>query len=268
MNGRVFREALRQAGQTTGILAAGAGLFTYLVLFSSKSFLSEGSGFSGFFSNPPKAIQAFLGGSVNLLTPPGWVAAALTHPVMYALMTAAGVGIAAGSVATEVERGTIDLVLGRPVGRGPYLVAKAAAAVAAVTVVEAGALVGALVARATIDPLGRVRTARILGAFASSRLLFAAIALVAVMVSSRSSLRGRALGLAVGFVVGSFFLNFIALLVNGLAGLRYVSVFHYYPPTRILSGTVPGGDLAVLAAVGVAALGAALWWFARRDLTR
>ncbi len=268
MNGRVFRETVRQSGRTVAILSAGAGLFTYLVLFSSKSFLSEGSGFSGFFSDPPKAIQAFLGGSVNLLEPSGWVAAALTHPIMYALLTSAGVGIAAGSVATEVERGTIDLVLGRPVGRRPYLLAKAAAAVAAVTLVEAGALAGTLAARLTIDRLDEVGAVKIVGAFVSSWLLFTAIALVAVLVSARSSLRGRALGLAVGFVVGSFFLNFIALLVNGLAPLRFASVFHYYAPTRILSGTVPGMDLAVLAAVGVAALGVATWWFGRRDLSR
>ena len=266
MNGSVYRQTLRQAARTLVILPAGSALFLYLVLLSSSSFLS-GRVPAGFIAHPPKAVSAFLGGAANLLEPSGWLAAALTHPVTIALLVAAGVGVAAGAVATEVERGTIDLVLGRPVGRVPYLSAKAAAALTGVTAVAVGALAGALVARATISRMDEIAVGRILLALGSSWLLFGAFAAVALLISAQTSLRGRALGLSVAVVVGSFTLNFLALLVDGLSGLRYLSLFHYSQPGAILEGHASAGNLAVLAAVGIAAAGVATWRFVRRDLT-
>jgi beta-exotoxin I transport system permease protein len=68
-------------------------------------------------------------------------------------------------------------------------------------------------------------------------------------------------------VVGSFFLNFIALLIEGISGLRYLSPFHYFRPGDVLSGGSSGVDVAVPAAVALVALGAALRVFVRPDLT-
>lgn len=267
MSGPVFRQALRQASHTIVVLSAAAAAFYYLILVASRSFLS-GSTSIGFFKNPPKAIEAFLGGAANFLEPSGWVAAGMTHPVTYALLTAAAMVVAVNSVATEVERGTIDLVLSRPVGRNRYLLGRAAASVVAVTAVEVAGLVGVLVARATISVMHDLDLAGILWAFLQSWLLFVALSMVGLLASSRSSLRGRALGVAVGAVVGSFFLNFLALLIDGLSGLRYLSPFHYFRPGEVLEGTRDPADYLVLAAAALAALGAALRSFSRRDLAR
>jgi len=266
VNGWVLRQTLRQSARTLLILPVGAALFMYLVLLSSSSFLS-GKVPAGFFEHQPTAVEAFLGGAANLLEPSGWLAAGMTHPITIALLVAAGVGIAAGAVATELERGAIDLVLGRPVGRVSYLTAKAAAALAALTLVEVGGIAGAVVARATISRIDEIPPGPILLAFCSSWLLFGALAMVALLTSAQTSLRGRALGLSVGVVVGSFTLNFLALLVDGLSGLRYLSVFHYFRAGEILEGHAGGWNLAVLAAVGIAAAVVATWRFTRRDLT-
>ncbi len=268
MNLVVFRQSLRQAARTMAVLTAAAGLFSYLVLLSSSSFLKREGGFAGFFANPPRAISAFLGGSADLLHPTGWVAAGMTHPITLALLTAAAFNVAAGSVATEIERGTIDLVLSRPVGRVRFLTAKAVAALAMVTAVELGGLVGVLVAKATISRIGSVGLGVTVRAFAGSWVLFAAFAMIAVLASARSSLRGHALGVSVGIVVGTFFVNFIALLIDGLYGIRFASPFHYFRPGDVLTGGAVAADVGVLAALAVAAGAAGLWWFSRRDLTR
>jgi ABC-2 type transport system permease protein len=91
--------------------------------------------------------------------------------------------------------------------------------------------------------------------------------MVGVLASARSSLRSHALGAAVGAVVGWFFLNFIALLIDGLSGLRYLSPFHYFRPGEVLSGESPMVDVVVLAGLGLVALAAAIWSFRRRDLS-
>jgi ABC-2 type transport system permease protein len=266
VNGAVFRQALQQARRTVVILSASAGAFHFLVLLASSSFLKSTANIP-FLKNPPKAFSAFLGGSADFFHPSGWVAAGMTHPVTLALMTGSAMTVAAGAVAVEIERGTIDLVLVRPVRRESFLLAKAAASVVSVTLAEAGGFIGVLVARATIGSMRDLAVSKVTVAFANSWALFVALAMVAVLISAATSLRSRATGVAVGFVVGAFFINFIALLIDGVSAMRYASPFHYFRPGDVLTGSGAGGDVAVLAALAVVALVAALQVFGSRDLT-
>jgi ABC-2 type transport system permease protein len=268
LNATVTRESLRQSRKAIGVLALACGAFYYLVLLASSSFLSSGTGGLGsFFANPPKSVTAFLGGTANFFEPEGWLSAAMSHPITIALLTAAGMIVAVSAVATEVERGTIDLALSRPVGRTPYLLGKAVAALVSVTVVEAGGFVGALIARATIDPMSSLPLGGMAVAFLGSWALFCAFAMIALLVSAGSGLRSRANGIAVGIVVGSFFANFIALLIDGAAALRYASPFHYFDPSSLVK-LESIGWLGVLGGVAAAGLTGAVVLFARRDLTR
>jgi ABC-2 type transport system permease protein len=138
----------------------------------------------------------------------------------------------------------------------------------AVTAAEAGGVAGVLIARQTISGVRALSIESVLRTFAASWLLFVGIAMVGMLVSARSSLRGRAIGVSVGLVVAWFFTNFIALLIDGISGLRYTSPFHYFQPADLLAGNAPGWDLLVLAAVPAVALLAAAVGFTRRDLTR
>lgn len=272
MSGPVFRQALRQVVRPSIIVSLATGAFFYLILLSSSSFVTDiatdPSQAPGFFREPPKAIEAFLGGSADFFSPEGWLAAGMLHPVVLALQTAGALMVAGGAVAAELERGSLELVLSRPVGRGSFLRAKAAAALATVTSVHLGALGGAFLARAFVEGVDGIPVARILLVLAASWLLFAAFAMIAMLISARSSLRGRAVGATVGIVVASFFLNFMALLFDEIRGLRFASPFHYFRPADLLSGEPFAGDLAVLAAVAVGCALLAGRRFARRDLTR
>lgn len=265
--GRVFGHALRVVRRSAVVLPVASGLFYYLVLFSSSSFVAESRNVP-FLRRPPRAVEAFLGGSADFFRPSGWLAAAMVHPITLSLLTASALMVAAGAVATEIERETIDLVLARPVGRVPFLLGKAAASAVTVTATEVGGLLGVLVARMTIHRMGEIPLSDTARAFASSWALFLALAMVGILVSARSSLRGRALGEAVAIVVAWFFVNFIALLIDGVSGLRFASPFHYFRPGEILTGSPVVADLSVLAGLALVALAAGLWWFTRRDLTR
>lgn len=267
MSSTVLRQTLRQVRRTLCMLTLGVGAFFYLVLLASSTF-TEGAANVPLFQSPPRAITAFLGGSADFFHADGWLSAGMTHPVILSLLTSSALLVAAGSVATEVERGTIDLVLARPVGRVPFLLAKALASIMAVTAAEAGGLAGVLIARQTVSGVGELPIGSVLHAFTGSWLLFVGVAMVGMLVSARSSLRGRAIGITVGIVVAWFFLNFIALLIDGIGGLRFASPFHYFRPIDLLGGNAPAGDLLILGAIPVAALLWATAEFTRRDLTQ
>lgn len=266
MNTHVFVHSLRQARTTIVALGLGAAAFFHIVLLASSSFAGQAAE-APFLAEPPRAVQALLGGTADFVHPAGWVSAGMSHPLTLALFTAAALVVAAGAVAAEVERGSIDLILTRPVSRTSFLAAKAAAALAAVTFVEAMGLASALVARWTISNVAEVRPVELARVFLGSWLLFCSVAMVALFVSANSRLRARAVEASAGFVVAGFFVNFTALLVHQVYALRYASPFHYFRATEVLEGHGLA-SLAVPLALGLAAAGVAFISFSRRDITR
>lgn len=266
MNAGVFAQSLRQVRKGLIAVGVGAAVFFYLLLLSSSSFATDSS-VTELLREPPRAIQAMMGGSFDFLRPSGWVATGMSHPITLSLFTASALMIASGAVATEVERGTIDLVLTRPIRRTSFLMGKAAASIVAVTFVEAMGFLSALVARLTIDGVAEVTIAELGRAFLGSWLLFSGFAMVAVLISALSSLRGRAVGLSVGVVVLSFFVNFTALLIDELYDLRFLSPFHYFRAVEVMNDRGLS-DMWALVGIGAVAAAIAFFTFANRDIKR
>jgi hypothetical protein len=154
------------------------------------------------------------------------------------------------------------------VGRIRFLLGKAAATVAAVTAAQAGALAGVLVATLTVDRMDEITLSVLWRPFLGSWLLFVALGMVGLLLSARSSLRSRAIGVTVGLIVVWYFVNFIALLIDEVSGARYASPFNYFRAADFLSGKPIALDAIVLTGLAGLALAIGLWWFSRRDLTR
>ncbi len=87
--------------------------------------MAAGSGFSldkvrsqVLFAGPAQAIRAMVGGdSINFERAQDLLSIALVHPVMVILFCIWGVGRAAGALAGELDRGTMELLLAQPVSR-------------------------------------------------------------------------------------------------------------------------------------------------------
>jgi hypothetical protein len=62
-NVRVFAQSLFQVRRSLIAVGVGAAAFFYLLLLSSSSFVTDLS-IEGFLRNPPRAIQALMGGLV------------------------------------------------------------------------------------------------------------------------------------------------------------------------------------------------------------
>jgi ABC-2 type transport system permease protein len=267
VNGTVLTRVLRQTVRTAVALCAGTFAFFYLVLTASSSFLSDATFNVPFLRDPPRAMQALFGGSIDFLHAEGWLVTALAHPITLALFTAAALTVPA-TIATEVERGTIDFVLSRPIRRSSYILAITAASLILVTAAHLSALFTTLLARQTISGVHDLSVGGLLRVFLGSWTIFAAISLVAVLISANSSLRSRAVGLSVGIVILSFLINVAALMLDQLYSLRRLSLFHYFQAAKVLDSTSELPDLIVPGAIGLIALLAAVLSFSKRDIVR
>jgi ABC-2 type transport system permease protein len=197
-----------------------------------------------------------------------WVSLAQVHPVFLLAAGLFAVGVGIRAIAGELEAGTLELTLARPLGRARHLGAYLLLLLPGCVLIALGYAAGALLGDALFDPPGAgLRVGHMLLAALGSALLLMAIGGVAVLVSSLSLERGRALAWVAGVLILMYAGAFLLPLVPAVAPLARLSVFWYFTPgPAIQRGTVAWGDLAVLALTALVTLAAAAWRFARRDL--
>ena len=226
--------------------------------------------FAGSIRQPPSALRAFSGssGAVSLASYPGLLGAGLVHPFWIAMQLTVVGSFAAAAVAADVEAGTIELLMVRPVSRARLLAERTAALVTG-TVLVTTAATAAVAAGVAVTP--RLQQTVSLAGVAAAGLLGLALALCiagpVLAVSAAGRHRSQVVGATIVFGAVGFAVNFVAQAWPPVAALRYLSPFHYYAPAdALVSGTVPVGALAVLLAVFAIGLAVAGWLLAHRDL--
>ena len=219
------------------------------------------------FETLPENFKTLLktqGGLVS--TPSGYLATGYRHPVYLIILAAFVIGSSSGAMAREIERGTIFLLLARPVQRHRLVIAKLAAMSLGLVLLASVSLFGSWVGvlAAGIDG---VNFGYILLVQLNAVFLFMAIGGYSFLISAVSSEGGRTTVLAAGLAVVFFFADFLAALWSPVEFLGPLSIFHYYDPVSIIGrGGVLGLDLAILGIVAIIGFAAAIVAFERRDI--
>jgi ABC-2 type transport system permease protein len=198
---------------------------------------------------------------------PGYLALGFTHPIYHILSLATVTWFACRALAGEMERGTIQLALARPVSR-PRLYLSRVIGVLTVTAGVAivgpiGMMLGLAVARpdGTLDLTHFVQTA-----FATALLTWA-IGGIALASSATADRMGQAIGWVIAVLVLSYVVDYFAAIWSALHPIEPFSIFDYYDPAIALSsGTLPLTNVVVLGVVGSIAAIVGLIIFTQRDL--
>jgi ABC-2 type transport system permease protein len=250
-------------------LALGMVAFETLIIVITRTIPPEEM-FAGSIRQPPSAFRAFSGssGAVSLASYPGLVGAGLVHPFWIAMQLTVVGSFGAAAVAADVEAGTIELLMVRPISRARLLAERTAALVTGSLVVTAAATGAVAIGVATTPRLHETVS---LGGVAAAGVLGLGLALCiagpVLAVSAAGRHRSQVVGATIAFGAVGFAINFVAQAWPTVSFLRFLSPFHYYTPAdALVSGTVPLGSLAVLLAVFVAGVAVAGWLLARRDL--
>jgi ABC-type transport system involved in multi-copper enzyme maturation permease subunit len=260
----IYSLALERARVRIFVLMLGFGLFELVVGLSYASV--DQNAVRQLVDALPPALKV-LAGSADIASPTGYMGSGYLHPVALAIQGAIAISMAAAP-AREAEDGTAELVLSRPIPPARWLAAHACAMATALAVVAGGGYLGGLVAAVSVEDLAPVSPGPLAGAVAVGFLCFLAVGGVALMVASLVRAGGRAVGLAAGFLLVSYALDYLAQVWSLVEPLGPLSIFHYLDPQEILgSGGVQIGDALVLAGVALATCAAALVLIERRDLT-
>jgi hypothetical protein len=189
------------------------------------------------------------------------------HPTVLTLLWANETMFGTRFPAAEVDRGTIDVLLGLPVSRRAIYVCETIGWLTSGLAMLGAGAVGYLLGSQALAAEMRPDFARVLLVLFNLFCLYVAVGGFTFFVSSLSERRGRAVIVVFSTVVASFLMNFLARFWSPAEPFGFLSVLEYYQPATILkTGSLVTADIATLLAVGGVFWVAGLEISARRSL--
>jgi ABC-type transport system involved in multi-copper enzyme maturation permease subunit len=263
VNGRLLLQTLRwnRVRLAALVLAGfGWGILIPIVYVSFSDALRELAN-SGAI---PKQLLNF--GSGSLFSLPGAITLGFQHPLALAFMGIFAVGTTTAAIAGERERGTLEVLLARPLSRrGLYLTV--ALAVVVLLAIELLAMLGGQVTGILIQGItDQIDLGALWLVFVNGMLLWGAFAAFGLAASVSFDRHAPALGLALAYLLVNYFLEILGSLWTDVAWSQEYSLFHHFQPTQALTGKADPLDFVILAAAIVVPVIYALIVFPRRDL--
>jgi ABC-2 type transport system permease protein len=212
----------------------------------------------------PRQFTNFGGGDVFSL--PGAIALGYVHPISIILVSIFAVGFATSAVAGERQRGTLEVLLARPLSRTTVFVTMLAAVLLFIALVLLAALVGTILGSAIVGVLDELPIERLPLVWLNGMLLWGSFAAIGLAASVSFDRLTPAIGITVAIVIVMYFLDILGSLWPDAQGLQPYSMFHYLAARDVLMGIVNVAGLALLAVIGAAAIGYSVAVFPRRDL--
>lgn len=250
-------------------LMLGIFLFEFIQPVAIRSF-GELDTMTSLVQLAPKSFFALLNVTPEFLNGsglPGFLSLGYTHPVYHVLTAASVIWFAGRSLAGEMERGSIQIALSRPVSRTSVYLSRLLGLVIVTFLTAAIGPIGMTIGLLVAPPDGEMVLWHFFAQVVTAAALIWAVGGFAMMVSARSDRMGQAVGISIGAFVISYVIDYFANLWDLLHHLEPFSVFNYYDPaTALTTGRVNWIDVAVLVAVGLGAALLGLRTFRERDL--
>ena len=195
------------------------------------------------------------------------------HPFIWLPIVVWAISRGSLAVAGELERGTMDLILSRPVRRSTYLFSQVANGLAGllvlVTALVAGNLIATQVHRVEAPPSAMALSRPALNMAALGFCIFGAT----LFFSSFDIVRWRSIMIASTLTIASYAAFIVATTVPVLQDtpwemwLRRCSIFTAFNPVDAVGRAIElGRNLAILGGIGTTGIVLALIVFGRRDL--
>lgn len=268
MNAGLLLKSLRESWFVTVICAVGVLLmeivFTRVIPTFPKEMLSQMLQLN-FFQH---IFRSFLGADIDIqLGPHVMIAMAWVHPVMLSMVFAQCITHFTAMPALEIERGTIDPLLGQPISRWSLFGAQALVGLAGGALLVACVLVGFLIGNLVNAPEDRPTIGEMLITAVNLFAVYIAVAGFAGLIAACTNRRGRAVAATFAVVLASFLFNSLEQFWPMAKTFSFISVLNYYRPATVFrNGAWPTANILALVGVGLAFWTAGGIVFSTRDI--
>jgi ABC-2 type transport system permease protein len=208
-----------------------------------------------------------LGGTATDLSTTALEVCWWNHPLIVLTTLAWAVSRGSAGVAGEIERGTIDLTLSRPVGRSTYLASQILFAVLGLVVLAACLIAGSLAGRLFFTLKAPPTVLTLLRPAAMVVALGMSVYGYTLPFSAVDVARWRPALAAASITLGGLIAMALAPMFEGYDWLEKLSVFQAYAPVTVaLKGEPLGYNATVLCSVFAAGVVLSFVVFSRRDI--
>jgi ABC-type transport system involved in multi-copper enzyme maturation permease subunit len=229
-------------------------------------YASFGRLYGDFVRNNPLLEQFSQFGGGDLFSLGGAIALGFIHPFAIAICGVIAIGVPILSIVAERQRGTLEVLLARPLSRHSLILVVLVVGVTALALLLAAQL-GSSIVGAWVAGVGdEIDVARLPLVWAMGLLLFVSFLAIALAASVSFDRTMPALGLTLLIVLVMYLFEVISSLWPDVRWLGDLSLFHYVRAKELLDGSVRPTDALIIGGVG---LGALVWaWvvFPRRDI--
>ncbi len=212
----------------------------------------------------PKPFLRLLGADPFSLV--GAVALGWVHPIGIGLFVLFPIGQGAAAIAGERQRGTLEVLLSRPLSRRTLFSTHLVLLVVIAGLTVGAALAGTVAAAAAYGVAGELDAGSLGFLALNTVLLLAALGAVSLAASASFDRLAAPVGIGITVLLLGYVLEILGTLWPDAAFLQPLSPFHYLRPLAVLGGRGEPADLLVLAGVTLAATAYGLWRFPRRDI--
>jgi ABC-2 type transport system permease protein len=229
-------------------------------------YASFGRQYGSFIRNNPLLEQFSQFGGGDLFSLSGAIALGFIHPFSIAIASVIAIGVPILSIVAERQRGTLEVLLSRPVSRRSLMLVVIVVGLVSLALLLAAQLASSVVGATIAGVRDELPVGRLPVVWAMGLLLFGTFLAIALAASVSFDRTMPALGVTLLILLGSYLLEVISSLWTDMRWLGDLSLFHYVRTKEILEGQLRPTDVLVIGGVGVIALVWAWVVFPRRDI--
>lgn len=212
----------------------------------------------------PPQLAAFGGGDVFSLG--GMIALGFIHPITVALNLVFAAAFAVTAIAGERQRGTLEVLLSRPLSRRTVYGTLAVSLGMFIGFAQAAFVVGAMLGSVLAGVSAELVSGNLATLWLNGVLLFTAFGSIALASSVSFDRVSPAASITLAVVIVEYFLFVLGTLWPDAKWLQPYSLFDYVDAKAVLAGLADWTDFLLLGAVTLVAIVIALIVFPRRDL--
>lgn len=270
MKNQLLKNIYKELSQRRwAILGFCLGAFLFLLLYVSiyPSFQNESAKFNEVLESYPKALlEAFNIDQLNLNSLSGYVSVehfSLVWPLMAIFFT---LSMAGQTIAGEIEKGTLTVLLSLPLGRPKIIISKYLSGIISLLIFIISSIF-------TLIPLAKLFSLSIsvenVGKVALLSMMFSlAVYSVGILFSSIFSEKSRVYFVVGGLLLIMYIANIVSGLIKSLDSLKYLSFFHYYQPDKaIVQGRLYLSSFIVFVVTIAVTFALSNYIFSKRDIS-
>ncbi len=263
MNMRLFVQSLRWERVTLLVVTLAAIAWGVIIPIIFDAFSEAFRDLANSGAIPESMLNI---GSGSLFTLPGSITLGLQHPLALAMLGIFAVGASATAIAGERARGTLEVLLARPISRIALYASILAALLVTVLIVLVAMLGGMIGSSAAIGLIDELDLGQLPLVLLNGFLLWAGFTTFSLAASVTFDRPGPAIGISVGWLLLHYFGEILGSLWTDAAWTQEYSLLHHFNPGEILTGKLDPIDLVIVFVAAVTPLIYALIVFPRRDL--